>query len=106
MAFVQEFFFWFRKIFIMIKCILIIYTSSYAIGRYKQSYKKWSTFEVWLFIAVTLMTVKLIIFEFIVHNLNLLFYIFLINSALRLATNHSLFVRSYGVLEGGGNRFL
>jgi len=90
----------------MIKCLLILYTSSYALGRYKQTYKTKYMFEVWMFIAVSIMTIKLIIFEFIVHNLNLLFYIFLINSGLRISTCHTLIARSFGILENGRHLFM
>ncbi|CDW72677.1 UNKNOWN [Stylonychia lemnae] len=91
-------FVWVRKIFIFLKCILLLVKGSQAIGRYKQTYGSWNQYEIWLFLTFNLITIQLMIFEFIVHNLNILFCMLILNCILHIVSAYYLQIKTLNAI--------
>lgn len=55
----------------------------------------------WLFIGMVIMVVKLVVFEFIAHNVNLLFCIMIVNCGLKIVASKIVWGDSIGRLKEG-----
>ena len=90
---VTEAFKWGRRIFIMVKGLLILYFTGKAIKRYEDTRKHWFSFETAILFGITILDLVLMIFE-LYHDLNLILAVFTLNSLMQLASSHFLFTKS------------
>ncbi len=90
---VTEAFKWGRRIFIMVKGLLILYFTGKAIKRYEDTRKHWVSFETAILFGITILDLVLMIFE-LYHDLNLILAVFTLNSLMQLASSHFLFTKS------------
>ena len=87
-----------RNIFILVKCLFVIYKAVVCVIRYKQTYEVWNQFEIWLFIGMAIKMMLMMIQIFWKHNLNLLFFIFIMNSVMIIGTNYYLQMKALQAL--------
>jgi len=90
---VTEAFKWGRRIFIMVKGMLILYFTGKAIKRYENTRKYWFSFETMILFGIAILDLVLMIFE-LYHDLNLILAVFTLNSLMQLSSSHFLFTKS------------
>ena len=90
---VTEAFKWGRRIFIMVKGMLILYFAGKAIKRYEYTRKHWVSFETMILFGITILDLVLMIFE-LYHDLNLILAVFTLNSLMQLASSHFISTKS------------
>ena len=90
---VTEAFKWGRRIFIMVKGMLILYFAGKAIKRYESTRKQWVSFETMILFGITILDLVLMIFE-LYHDLNLILAVFTLNSLMQLASSHFIYTKS------------
>ena len=90
---VAEAFKWGRRIFIMVKGVLILYFAGKAIRRYEHTRKSWISFETMILFGITILDLILMAFE-LYHDLNLILAVFTLNSLMQLSSSHFLFTKT------------
>lgn len=69
-----------RKLWIGFKCLFIFYKSIDAAFRFQKTFKTWRQHEIYIFLMNAILIMSLAGFEFIRHNIDMLFILFLFNS--------------------------
>lgn len=90
---ITEAFKWGRRIFIMVKGMLILYFAGKAIKRYENTRKHWVSFETMILFGIAILDLVLMIFE-LYHDLNLILAVFSLNSLMQLASSHFISTKS------------
>jgi hypothetical protein len=89
---------WIKYLLIFLKCSIIFFKFFTSIKRYKQTYKKWNQFEIWIFSMNIFIIGVLMIFEYWWHNTNLIFIMFATNSIMKIMSSYHLLIKALDAL--------
>lgn len=95
---ITEAFKWGRRIFIMVKGILILYFAGKAIKRYANTRHHWVSFESLILAGIIILDLVLMSFE-LYHDINLILAVFTLNSLMQLSASHYLFTKSLNSMK-------
>ncbi len=90
--------FYLKSIFVFIKCAFMIYKFSVSILRYKETYHTFKQYEIVLFTGQIALVFLMFYFDFISHNLNVLYFAFCFNALMNMASAYHLLLKALTAL--------